>query len=173
MSVSALILRLDQAERRVCLFANAISRRAVCRGLFQKVSRLGDGIFWYSLIASMPLILGEAGWMVGARMVIAGTCGLIIYKVLKRTLVRERPFIGLIGIECAMPPLDRYSLPSGHTLHAVLLSTIAINYAPVLAFLLVPFTLMVAVSRVVLGLHYPTDVIAGAVLGAAIAQVFI
>lgn len=40
---------------------------------------------------------------------------------------------------------------------------------PELAWLLVPFTLLVAASRVVLGLHYPSDVLAGAALGATIA----
>lgn len=83
--------------------------------------------------------------------------------------MRERPFIGLIGIECAMPPLDRYSFPSGHTLHAVLFTAIAIRHVPELAVLLVPFALLVAASRVILGLHYPTDVLAGATLGALIA----
>ena len=97
--------------------------------------------------------------------------GLLLYKALKGRLVRERPYVGLVGIECAMPPLDRYSFPSGHTLHAVLFTTMAVQAAPVLALLLVPFTLLVAASRVVLGLHYPSDVLAGATLGFAIASV--
>jgi len=45
---------------------------------------------------------------------------------------------------------------------------IAIAFYPVLAWSLVPFTLLVAISRVVLGLHYPSDVLAGAALGALI-----
>jgi undecaprenyl-diphosphatase len=84
--------------------------------------------------------------------------------------VRERPFIGLIGIECAMPPLDRYSFPSGHTLHAVAFTVLAVGYVPWLAVLLVPFALLVAASRVVLGLHYPSDVAVGALLGASLAS---
>ncbi|HET7766673.1 MAG TPA: phosphatase PAP2 family protein, partial [Burkholderiales bacterium] len=59
--------------------------------------------------------------------------------------------------------------PSGHTLHAVAFSMVAISFYPALAWLLVPFTLLVASSRVVLGLHYPSDVLAGAALGAIIA----
>jgi undecaprenyl-diphosphatase len=46
---------------------------------------------------------------------------------------------------------------------------VAIAFYPMLAWLLVPFTLLVAISRVVLGLHYPSDVLAGAALGALIA----
>jgi undecaprenyl-diphosphatase len=104
-------------------------------------------------------------------MLVAGAIGAAIYKVLKNKLVRERPFIGLIGIECAMPPLDRYSFPSGHTLHAVLFSTIAVSHVPDLAIVLLPFTLLIAASRVVLGLHYPSDVIVGALLGWTIAKI--
>ena len=49
-------------------------------------------------------------------------------------------------------------------------SVVAIAFYPMLAWLLVPFTVLVAISRVVLGLHYPSDVLAVAALGALIAQ---
>jgi undecaprenyl-diphosphatase len=44
------------------------------------------------------------------------------------------------------------------------------TYFPALAWILVPFTVLVAISRVVLGLHYPSDVLAGAAVGAGVAQ---
>jgi undecaprenyl-diphosphatase len=102
-------------------------------------------------------------------MLTVGAIGWVAYKILKRSLVRERPFVGLVGIECAMPPLDRYSFPSGHTLHAVAFTTLGIAFVPSLAVVLLPFALLVAASRVVLGLHYPSDVLVGAVLGAGLA----
>jgi undecaprenyl-diphosphatase len=171
VSVSALFLRADRAEHRLCLIANAAARRRALRGLFRTVSRLGDGVVWYALMASMPLWLGPAaGARAALHMLAVGAVGLALYKLLKRTLVRERPFIGLIGIECAMPPLDRYSFPSGHTLHAVAFTVLAVGYVPWLAVLLVPFAVLVAASRVVLGLHYPSDVAVGASLGALLAS---
>lgn len=170
MNAATVFLRVDQAERRLCLIANAASRRGSLRGVFRAVSRLGDGVFWYALMASMP---GWLGWSEGLRaalhMLAVGAVGLLLYKVLKRTLVRERPFVGLVGIECAMPPLDRYSFPSGHTLHAVAFSSVAVAFVPALAIVLIPFALLVAASRVVLGLHYPSDVLVGAALGAGLA----
>ena len=66
-------------------------------------------------------------------------------------------------------PLDRYSFPSGHTLHAVSFTVLATAYFPALGWVLVPFASLVAASRVVLGLHYPTDVLAGALLGTMLA----
>ncbi|MEA3276984.1 MAG: phosphatase PAP2 family protein, partial [Pseudomonadota bacterium] len=67
------------------------------------------------------------------------------------------------------PTLDYYSFPSGHTLHAVSFTAVAMSYYPQLAWVLVPFTLLVASSRVVLGLHYPSDVLAAAGIGLALA----
>ena len=52
-------------------------------------------------------------------MLATSAVGLAVYKFLKRTFVRERPFIRHAGISLAGAPLDRYSFPSGHTLHAV------------------------------------------------------
>jgi len=170
MTVQTLFVRVDQVERRMCIFANAAARTSAVRTLFQCVSRLGDGVFWYTLMAILPLAHGVEGLLTSAQMLAAGLVGLALYKMLKHTLVRERPFIGLLGIECAMPPLDRYSFPSGHTLHAVLFTCIAVAHFPVLGLVLIPFALLVAASRVILGLHYPTDVAAGAALGATLAM---
>lgn len=174
MSAPALFARVDNAEQRLCRFANRGCKRTSVRGLFRFVSRLGDGVIWYVLIALMPLIMGverlREGLVASTHMLCAAAVGLATYKVLKNKLVRERPFISLEAIECAMPPLDRYSFPSGHTLHAVLFTSIALVYAPSLAAILIPFTILVALSRVVLGLHYPSDVLVGALIGWIVAR---
>ena len=102
-------------------------------------------------------------------MAATGLAGHLIYSRLKASLVRERPFIRHAGINLEMPPLDRYSFPSGHTLHAVCFSWQAVAHFPALGWLLLPVAALIALSRVVLGLHYPTDVIAGATLGALLA----
>jgi undecaprenyl-diphosphatase len=68
-------------------------------------------------------------------------------------------------------PLDHFSFPSGHTLHAVLITTMLGSFVPVLLPIMLPFMVLVALSRVILGLHYPTDVMVGAALGAALASV--
>src|SRR5207253_1283157 len=81
--------------------------------------------------------------------------------------VRERPFITHTAIDPAAAPLDRYSFPSGHTLHAVSFAWQASAHFPELAWVLLPLAALIAGSRVVLGLHYPTDVVAGAAIGAA------
>jgi undecaprenyl-diphosphatase len=161
--------RVDHAEHALCLRMNRGTRYMAVRHFFAAVSRLGDGIFWYVLIAAFALS-GVHGAHVAAQMAVTGLVGMALYRQLKHRLVRERPFISYSGISLGTAPLDRYSFPSGHTLHAVSFSLIATAHVPDLVPVLAPFALLVAASRVVLGLHYPTDVLAGAALGMLLAH---
>ncbi|MGD2168180.1 MAG: phosphatase PAP2 family protein [Gammaproteobacteria bacterium] len=135
------------------------------------VSWLGDGWLWYSLIPALPLMYGSTAWTAVVHLILLGAVNLSLYKYIKPRAVRERPYITHSGISCASAPLDRYSFPSGHTLHAVAFTIVTASYFPEWAALLLTFTTLVALSRVVLGLHYPTDVVAGAVLGGTLAFV--
>jgi len=166
-SHGTLLARFDAAEYRLCRRLNrGVAHRGI-RVFFKTASRLGDGIVWYALMLALPFIYGERGFRAALIMLISSAAGLAIYKFLKRTFVRERPFIRHAGISLAGAPLDRYSFPSGHTLHAVAFTWQACAAFPELAVALVPLALAIAASRVVLGLHYPTDVLVGALLGAA------
>jgi undecaprenyl-diphosphatase len=166
-NLAALLTRFDLAEYRLCRRLNRGVEHAWVRVLFGAASRLGDGVVWYSLMLLLPLVYGEAGLRVSFAMAVSGALGLVVYKFLKRVFVRERPFIRHAGISLVGAPLDRYSFPSGHTLHAVAFTWQISAAFPELAMLLVPLALAIAASRVVLGLHYPTDVLVGALLGVA------
>jgi len=164
-----LFRRVDAMEHSWCLRLNRGCSKPAVREIFAAISKLGDGVFWYVLILLLPVIYGEPALRPALRMAVVGLVGLALYKYLKSRLVRERPYISLAGITPGTRALDRYSFPSGHTLHAVSFTTVAVTSFPELAWLLVPFAALIATSRVVLGLHYPSDVAAGAVIGAALA----
>ena len=161
--------RFDAAEYRLCLSLNRGCDFTAIRGVFAVASRLGDGPFWYALVLVLPLLYGTAGRGPALQLALTALVGVGLYKLLKHRLVRERPYISHAAIRAAVPPLDRYSFPSGHTLHAVCLSTVTTHHFPELGWVLWPFAALVAASRPVLGLHYPTDVVAGAALGALLA----
>ena len=161
--------RADAVEYKLCLQMNRGCRVAAVRRFFAVISRLGDGVFWYTLMLLLPLVDGRQGVLPALRMVIAGVAGLALYKYLKSRLVRERPFINFAGVKAGTQPLDRYSFPSGHTLHAASFTILVCASYPQLGWLCIPFASLVAASRVVLGLHYPSDVLAGASIGTGMA----
>jgi undecaprenyl-diphosphatase len=97
-------------------------------------------------------------------MATTGIVAATTYRSLKRWTRRPRPFRTHDAIIPYLAPLDEFSFPSGHTLHAVSFTLIALAYFPMLAPLLVPFTVLVMLSRIVLGLHYPSDVLAATVI---------
>jgi undecaprenyl-diphosphatase len=167
---------LGETWARIHLLEVGLCRRAVRaqarRGwlrLFRAVSWLGDGPLWYALAFALPLALGSAALPTVARLAAVGVAAAVVAKGLKVATGRPRPYLAHPGIVAGSAPLDRWSFPSGHTLHAVAFTVVIVVDLPAMAALLVPFSLAVAASRVVLGLHYPTDVVAGGLAGAALA----
>ncbi len=160
---------LNELEGPFCVAWTRKTHGRWMRRFFALISRLGNGVFWYSLIAVLPVVDGWDGFWAGLHMLGVGGVALLLYKTLKGVTRRDRPCHHELGIVAGAPPLDRYSFPSGHTLHAVGFSTVALFYYPQLALLLVPFTGLVAASRVVLGLHYPSDVLVASVIGLGLA----
>ncbi len=166
----AAISRIIEWDRRWVRKVNQANRRDDIRTLFSLVSRLGDGAFWYALMIGLLLADPQRTFWPVLHMATAGLAATLIYKTIKRCTSRPRPFHADQQLLLSIAPLDRYSFPSGHTLHAVTFTLLAVFYFPMLAWLLIPFSILVGLSRVVLGLHYPSDVIAGVVIGAAIAM---
>lgn len=164
-------LRLERslsAEAAFCVRVNQWCLRPGIRLFFAIVSRLGDGAVWYALMALLVLVDGMHGVAVSAQIAATGVVGLTLYRVLKRWTRRSRPFAAHGRIQAWVAPLDEFSFPSGHTLHAVAFTVVAVSYYPVLAWVLVPLATSIAISRVVLGLHYPSDVLAATAIGAAL-----
>jgi undecaprenyl-diphosphatase len=169
MELKVAFARIDQAELSICRYVNMTSDFLSVRAFFRLISWLGDGWFWYALMSSLPFVYGSSAWNATAHMAVTGAVTLLLYKSIKSRAVRERPYITHAAIHCVSAPLDRYSFPSGHTMHAVAFAIVMLRYFPEWSSVLVAFASLVALSRVVLGLHYPTDVAAGALLGAAVA----
>lgn len=161
--------QINRWDMELCVFCNRRSRNFTLRQLFRCVSRLGDGIFWYALMASLLLRYQTAALPAVLHMLAVAAIGTLIYKFIKGKTLRPRPFNVYPAIVCMGKTLDQFSFPSGHTMHAVAFSIIAVAYFPALIWLVAPFAGLVALSRPILGLHYPSDVLAGALLGSLLA----
>ena len=133
--------------------------------------------FWGMATVSMAILCGlqgQAGGLVAGKIVavlLTSFCGYLLYKFLKLHTVRPRPYQVHQVIKLGERPLDVFSFPSGHTLQAVLFTMMLGSQTPMLLWILVPFTVLIAISRMVLGLHYPTDVLIGAGIGAVFATI--
>lgn len=161
--------QINRWDVALCVFCNRQSRFLTVRSVFRLASRLGDGVFWYTLMVALLLSYQMAAVPAVLHMLAVGLLSTVIYKLIKGKTLRPRPYNVYPAIVCVGKALDQFSFPSGHTMHAVAFSIVAIAYFPALFWLVVPFAMLVALSRPILGLHYPTDVIAGAALGAALA----
>lgn len=135
--------------------------------MFRLISTMTDALIWLLVFPCLALWGGPSGMNCIIRLVGMTAVNLLIYKVCKQGTGRPRPFKTCPGIRVCAPTLDEYSFPSGHTLHVVAFGIILSTYYPSLAWPLGVFAVLVALSRVVLGLHYPSDVLVGAGIGAA------
>jgi len=161
--------KADHFEISLCQRLNRMGYSRRIRLFFKGISRLGDGVFWYTLALALPLLDGMEGLAATGHIAVTGLVCLALYSQLKNRLVRQRPFISFPDIQAYTAPLDKYSFPSGHTMNAVNFAVLFTLFYPPIAWLVVPFAILVALSRVILGMHYPTDVIVGAALGVIIA----
>lgn len=162
------IVRLSRFEVDTARLTNRVNLRPLWGRIFAGASRLGDGIAWYALMLVLPLAGAEPGLETSVRMALSGLTCTLLYKLLKGATKRPRPYVTLQSLHMTVPPLDEYSFPSGHTMHAFVFTIVAVASFPQLAWVLVPFTALIALSRMVLGLHYLSDVIAGALIGSLV-----
>ena len=171
--VQLTLMRMFDLDLKGCLYLNHWSQRLSIRQFFKGVSRLGDGAFWYAMLLTVWALQGLGYSVQMLYLIVGSSLGTLIYKLLKKHTVRPRPYQVHQVIVMGERPLDHFSFPSGHTLHAVM-ATVCLGYIqPWLLLLMLPFTLLVALSRMVLGLHYPSDVMVGALLGGSVAGVML
>jgi undecaprenyl-diphosphatase len=157
--------RLFEIEQEFLRSWSSHERHAGLRFVMLLATRLADG---WGVIALIPLALAfgrEKAVPAIACGVIAGVVAALIAQSIKALVRRARPSGLVLGRPITAP--DKHAFPSGHTAQAFAVLVIAAWTSPWLGAFVAPVAACVGASRMFFGLHYPSDVVAGAVLGAA------
>ena len=163
------IARLFELDLELCRRFTRLQESRTARAFFRAVSKAGDGACWFALAAGLVAFGGTSSLPSVARMSAVGVLAALVSRAIKGWVNRPRPYQIDPRVVAACEALDPWSFPSGHTLHAVAFTGVLFVDHPLLAVALLPWTAAIALSRLVLGLHYPSDVAAGAALGSILA----
>ena len=135
--------------------------------LISGYTRLGNiGLLW--LVLSAAMLLWRPTRKAGAAALLAMLLGLLVTNVtIKPLLSRTRPWLDVPGLEALVEELDPNSFPSGHSCAAF---AAAVSWRRELPWkwagrLAVALAVCMALSRLYVGVHYPTDVLAGSLIG--------
>ncbi|MDE3273911.1 phosphatase PAP2 family protein [Pseudoalteromonas sp. G4] len=159
---------ISQLDRKAFfkLFNHQASKRRLY--VIKTVSKLGDGFVYLMVGAVCYVVDTEASKLALSALILGFALERPIYYLLKNTLKRERPSQTIV--EGFVVPSDRFSLPSGHSSAAWLFASVISWYFPELSYVLF-VAVAISLSRVMLGVHYPCDILVGAMLGICFASV--
>ena len=130
------------------------------------INHMGDkGIFW--ILLTLALLIVRKTRRVGVQCGVAMVIGLIVTNlIIKNWVARVRPYELIPGLECLVGIQKDFSFPSGHTTNSFACAWVLFWRAPrkwgVPALVM---AVLISLSRLYVGVHYPTDVIGGLVIG--------
>lgn len=169
VNASLAIDTLDASEIALVARIAAASDRHGLTRVAMIATRLGNG--WLYPIVTLFLLIARVENTV--RFALSASVSFAIahalYPSLKRVIARVRPCDYDPSLARDIEPMDHYSCPSGHAMTAAAYAVALILTAPATAPLAAVILGVVGWSRVALGHHYPSDVVAGAFLGASVA----
>lgn len=162
--------QLKSVDARFFLFVSEYLGGGNTRLAARFISRLADGPIYLAIALLCAALDGERGLMFLCFGLACYALEVPLYLLLKRFFKRERPFKQL-NCWYGFVPADEFSFPSGHTAAAAVFAALLGLFYVDTTLILMAGVLLVGASRVVLGVHYPGDILAGALLGVASVEV--
>jgi undecaprenyl-diphosphatase len=132
-------------------------------------TRGGDGWLWYGMGAVILLFGGPIRFRAVGAAAAAAALGIAIFLSLKKATGRKRPCTFEPHCWATLLPPDQFSFPSGHTITAFAVAVSLSRFYPDLAVGLLFCAISIALSRILLGMHFLSDVLAGGIIGTVLA----
>lgn len=152
-------------DRAVFFFLDRTIANQVCDKIVEFFYRI-PGVYMIVLIGVIGLVSGKKYNKWSSLIFLSSfSVSTYFYKVIKSFFHRPRPFHILENVRLLLGPHGGFSFPSGHaTISFCLAAVIALRY-PKLRYASFSAASLVAISRVYIGVHYPSDILTGAVIG--------
>lgn len=164
---------IQQLDAQIILW---IQEHVVCDGLnapMLLISKMGNAGWFWILLGIFLLLWGIRNRKFAryglALLLCLGTTALVCNVALKPMVGRIRPY-DLLGFSILVPPLADFSFPSGHTSSSFAAATAIYAMNRRWGTVAYVFAVLMGISRLYLGVHFPTDVLAGAVIGFVMAK---
>ncbi len=159
------IASLDERFSRY-LYTHRLSARA--DRFLTLYTRLGDGYAW-ALIVLLILIADGPKFLalVLAQVLPSLVVSLGLYWLVKLSAKRKRPFDAIPEFKALVPPLDKFSFPSGHTMNNLAIAMTVLLSVPAAGLVMIGLPLTWGFLRVYFGVHWLSDVVGGFFLGVA------
>lgn len=136
------------------------------RAVLKFYTRLGDGFIWVIAIAYLVYKMGWSNFLDGLQVpMIAVALSIALYWAIKLSVKRPRPFNVMADVVAEVPPLDKYSFPSGHTMNNLGVGLVVGVQHPELLWVTVGLPITWGFLRIYFGVHYFTDIIGGILFG--------
>lgn len=160
---------IAKLDRQVFAVINGFGNKHHLCCKAKMVSASGDGPIYLYLCVGL-LLVNQNGEQLFNTALAAFIVELPLYLALKNSIRRTRPCDQHWAVEGLTPhldfqPSDKFSLPSGHTAAAFVMATAIAWVFPSLAWLVFVWATLIGLSRILLGVHYPLDIVTGALLG--------
>ena len=162
---SRMVSWLKEHDQRVFFLVNRKLNHALVGKLCERITHLGGARATILATLGIWMLAPKPVSTVGMQAFIALALSHIPVAIVKKTYPRLRPYLALPETITCSKPLKDHSFPSGHTtaiFSVIAPFVIAFNW---IGFILIPVAMIIDMSRMTLGLHYPSDVAAGCVIG--------
>lgn len=157
--------RFNSIDRKLLHWFNETIRNKYLDKFMYYVTNLGGAWFTTGSMLALFIFGKNKLRLIGLEGIASLSLSQVFVQILKRALERERPYNRFDSINAFNIILKDYSFPSGHTTASFSIAiTLALNF-PHMAILAILIAIIVGISRMYLGVHYPTDVLAGTALG--------